>query len=122
MLRVRGVRGATTVDENTPEAIIKATEEVLRAMIEANNILETDVASVLFTMTPDLTASFPARAARNLGWTNTALLGFQESAVPTGLKRCIRVLIHWNTEKAQDEIEHVYLRGAQVLRPDLRRA
>lgn len=122
MLRVRGVRGATTVDENTPEAIIKATEEVLRAMIEANSILETDVASVLFTMTPDLTASFPARAARNLGWTNTALLGFQESAVPTGLKRCIRVLIHWNTEKTQDEIEHIYLRGAQVLRPDLRRA
>lgn len=118
---IRGVRGATTADDNTPDAIIKATEDVLRAMIETNNIDEDDVASVLFTMTPDLTACYPARAARNLGWTNTALLGFQESAVPTGLKRCIRVLIHWNTEKPIAEIEHIYMKGAQVLRPDLKR-
>ncbi|MAU10888.1 MAG: chorismate mutase [Anaerolineaceae bacterium] len=115
---VRGARGAITVSEDTEDAILVATEEVLRAMIEANDIREEMVASALFTTTPDLTSCYPAKAARLIGWTNTALLGFQEIQVPTGLKMCIRVLIHWNTDLAMSEVEHIYLRGAQVLRPD----
>jgi chorismate mutase len=115
---VRGARGAITVEEDTEEAIIAATEEVLRALIEANDIREEMVASALFTTTPDLTACYPAKAARLIGWTNTALMGFQEIHVPVGLKLCIRVLIHWNTDRPLSEVEHIYLRGAQVLRPD----
>jgi len=118
---MRGARGAITVAANTEESILEATEEVLRAMIEANDIQEEMVASVLFTTTPDLTACYPAKAARNIGWSNTALLGFQEIHVPTGLSMCIRVLIHWNTGKSLEDVEHIYLRGAQVLRPDLKK-
>lgn len=118
-VKMRGVRGATTVDVNTTDAILEATEEVLVTMIENNQIVEEDVASVLFTTTPDLTACFPAKAARNLGWRQAALMGFQEIDVPNGLKMCIRVLIHWNTEKEIGEIKHVFLRGARALRPDL---
>ena len=118
-VKMRGVRGATTVTENTTDAILQATEEVLVTLIERNNIVEEDVASVLFTTTPDLTACFPAKAARNLGWRQVALMGFQEVDVPTGLKMCIRVLIHWNTEKEISELQHVFLRGARALRPDL---
>ncbi len=117
--RVRGVRGAITVDEDSAEAILQAARELLRAMIAANTIDEDDVASVIFTCTPDLTAAYPAKAARDIGWQSTALMGCQEMPVPGGLPRCIRVLIHWNTTKGQREIQHVYLRGAQVLRPDL---
>lgn len=118
-MMVRGVRGAITVDEDSAEAIWGATGELLAAMIEANSIDERDVASVIFTTTSDLTAAFPARAARELGWTQTALMGMQEMAVPGGLGQCIRVLIHWNTVKNIDELVHVFLRGATVLRPDL---
>lgn len=116
---MRGVRGATTVTENTVDAILTATEELLRVMIESNGIDPEFVASVLFTTTPDLTATYPARAARQLGWTQTPLMGFQEIHVPDGMCLCIRVLIHWNTEKRQDEIVHVYLREAVQLRPDV---
>lgn len=116
---VRGVRGATTAESNTEEAIIKATEDVLQEMIDTNGIQQEYVASILFTSTPDLTACYPAKAARNLGWSQTALLGFQEMDVPDGLKRCIRVLIHWNTDKPIDDVQHVYQRGAEILRPDL---
>ncbi|MDQ7025418.1 MAG: chorismate mutase [Anaerolineae bacterium] len=118
-MMVRGVRGAITVDENTAEAILDATDEALRMMIEANGIVEEEVASVLFTTTPDLTACFPAKAARNLGWRRAALMGFQEVDVPEGLKMCVRVLIHWNTTKNIDEIQHIFLRGAIALRPDI---
>jgi chorismate mutase len=79
-----------------------------------------EVASALFTVTPDLTAAFPARAARDLGWRDVPLLDAQEVPVPDSLPGCVRVLIHWNTEKAQSEIRHVYLRGAAVLRPDMK--
>jgi chorismate mutase len=119
MMMVRGVRGAITVAENTAEAILDATDEVLRVMIETNGIVEDDVASVLFTTTPDLTACFPAKAARNLGWRRAALMGFQEVDVSDGLKMSVRVLIHWKTTKSMDDIQHIFLRGAVALRPDI---
>ena len=115
----RGIRGAITVDANTPQAILDATAELLTAMIEANGIRPENVASVIFTATPDLNAEFPALAARCLGWNDVALLCGQEMAVPGSLAMCLRVLLHVNTDKSADEIAHVYLRGAQALRPDL---
>ena len=116
---IRGIRGATTVESNAQEAILQATQELLGKMIESNGIVEDDVASVLFSATPELDDTFPAKAARMMGWTRTALMGFQEADVKHGLPMCIRVLIHWNTDKSLDEIRHVFLRGAVVLRPDL---
>jgi chorismate mutase len=116
---VRGVRGATTVERNNPVNILKATRELLETLVEANGIDPADVASVIFTTTPDLGAAFPARAARELGWRDVALLGAQEADVDGGPERCIRVLIHWNTNCRQDEVIHSYLRGAKHLRPDL---
>ena len=118
-MMVRGVRGAITVDVDHAETIWQATRELLSQIIEANNIQEEDVASVFFTTTPDLVSAYPARAARDMGWTQTALMGMQEVAVPGGLERCIRILIHWNTDKHIDELEHIFLRGAVILRPDL---
>jgi chorismate mutase len=119
MMMVRGARGAITVEENTAEAILEATEELMRALLEANDIHEDAVASVLFTTTPDLNACFPAKAARNLGWRQAALMGFQEVDVPDGLRMCIRVLIHWNTTRTLDQVQHIFLRRAIALRPDL---
>ncbi|XWX04789.1 chorismate mutase [Aggregatilineales bacterium SYSU G02658] len=119
MLMVRGVRGAITADANTAEAIHAATTEVLREIVRLNGIQPEDVASVLFTTTPDLNAAFPAKAARDMGWHQVALMGFQEMDVPDGVKLCIRVLVHWNTTKQQHELEHVYLKGAVSLRPEL---
>jgi len=116
---IRGVRGATTVEHNSKRAIIEATQELLAAMIDANGIAEDDVASILFTATPGLDAAYPAAAARALGWTRTALMGFQEAHVIDGLQQCVRVLIHWNTDKLMDEIQHIFLRDAVQLRPDL---
>jgi chorismate mutase len=116
----RGIRGATTVKENTAEAILAATRELLALIVEANDLKVEDVASAIFTTTPDLTAAFPAKAAREMGWRDVALLDAQEIPVPGSLERCIRVLIHWNTERSAAEIRHVYLRGAQTLRPDWR--
>lgn len=115
----RGVRGATTVDHNEAKAILNATRELLEAMVSANGIQQEDLSSVMFTMTPDLDADFPAKAARQMGWTTVPLLDAREIPVPGSLNRCIRVLMHWNTDKAQNDIEHLYLRGAQSLRPDL---
>ncbi len=115
----RGVRGAITVESNTQEAILQATRELLQAMADANGIQPADIASIFFTVTPDLSAAHPAQAARELGWRHTALMCAVEILVPASLPRCVRVLMHWNTEKSQEEIVHVYLRGAQVLRPDL---
>ncbi len=114
----RGVRGATTASADTPEAIHQATRELLEAMIAANGIAQEDVASVLFTATPDLAAAYPATAARQLGWTEAALMTAVEMAPPQSLPRCIRILIHWNTARTQHEIQHVYIRGAEALRPD----
>lgn len=119
MMKFRGVRGATTAEANTAEAILRATRELLEALIQENGIEEDDVASVIFTTTPDLNAAFPAKAARDLGWHRTALLGCQEIDHPEGITRCIRVLVHWNTPRSLDEIKHVYMEGAMILRPDL---
>ncbi len=118
-IRVRGVRGATTVHENTAEAILDATQKLLEEIVKANAIEEDDVASVIFTTTSDLNAVFPAKAGRDMGWHRTALMGAQEVDVPNGIPMCIRILVHWNTEKTLDEIQHVYMHGAMALRPDL---
>lgn len=115
----RGIRGATTVERDTADEILMATQELLACIVEANSLETHDVGSVLFTMTPDLAAAFPAAAARDLGWQDVALMDAQEIPVPGSLPRCIRVLIHWNTETAQEEIRHIYLRNAAALRPDL---
>jgi chorismate mutase len=116
---VRGIRGAITVTRDEPGLILDATEKLLRAIVEANPFAPEDVASALFTVTPDLVSEFPAAAARRMGWTLVPLLNFTEIGVPGRLERCIRVLIHVNTDLAQDAIQHVYLEGARVLRPDL---
>jgi chorismate mutase len=115
----RGVRGATTVEADDREQILKATRQLLALMIRRNGIESTDVGSVIFTVTGDIRAEFPALAARQLGWIEVPLLCAYELSVPDGLPRCIRVLIHWNTDKPQSKIQHVYLREAQRLRPDL---
>jgi chorismate mutase len=115
---LRGVRGATTVEENTSAAILKATREMLALIIRANEIDANDVCSALFTTTTDLNAEFPALAARQLHWMNVALMCGHEMDVPGSLRRCVRVLIHWNTTKSAEEIVHVYIRGAEKLRPD----
>jgi chorismate mutase len=115
---LRGLRGATTAAANTSEAILEATEELLRALQEANAFRPEDVESAIFTSTPDLTAEYPARAARHLGWDGVPLLGASEVGVPDGLPRCIRLLLHLYTTKAPRELKHIYLRGAAQLRPD----
>ena len=114
----RGVRGATTVKANTREAILEATAELLQAMAEANGLDSEDVASAFFTSSADLNAEFPALAARQMGWTDVALLCGHEMQVPGSLLMCLRILLHVNTEKKASEIVHVYLHGARVLRPD----
>lgn len=114
----RGVRGAISVEENTAEAILAATRELLYTMIQANGIGVEDVVSAIFTTTPDLNAAHPALAARQLGWSEVSLLCSQEIGVPGSLPRCVRILIHWNTTRRPPEIQHVYLGKASVLRPD----
>lgn len=114
----RGVRGATTVKSNSRTEILRETRRVLALIIRLNGIQPEEVASAIFTTTRDLNAEYPALAARQLGWLDTALLCGHEMDVPHGLPRCIRVLVHWNTTKSIDEIRHVYLGEATVLRPD----
>src|SRR4051812_4334160 len=115
---LRGLRGATTAAANTSDAILDATEELLSALRDANGFAPEDVESAIFTTSPDLNADYPARAARRLGWTEVPLLGAAEVAVPTGLPRCIRVLLHFYTTKSQRALKHMYLREASKLRPD----
>ena len=117
-VRVRGIRGAITVDSNSSEDILAASRELLTEMVSANDIQPDDVAAVIFTTTPDLNAEFPARAAREMGWKEVALLCGHEMAVPGSLTACLRILLLVNTEKRADEIVHAYLLGARVLRPD----
>ncbi|MCL4395906.1 MAG: chorismate mutase [Chloroflexi bacterium] len=118
-MTVRGIRGATTATANTREAILDATRELLLAIVAENHVDLADVASVYFTVTPDLDAAFPARAARDLGWNDIPLLDAQAPRVADDLRRCIRVLVHWNSERPTAEISNVYLREARTLRPDL---
>lgn len=115
----RAIRGAISVDSNNADAILAATRALLERMVAENGVAEEDVVSVVFTATPDLTAAFPARAARDLGWNDIPLMCMQEMAVPGGVPGCIRVLIHWNTDRARKEIRHVYLGRARDLRPDI---
>lgn len=115
----RGIRGATTVESNSPEAILEATKELLAAMMKTNEIEVDYVASAFFTATPDLNAEFPALAARELGWTHVALMCGHEMNKPGGLPMCLRIMLHVNTDKAAQDVKHVYLRGARVLRPDI---
>ena len=117
---IRGIRGATTVTADQPELILQATRELLEEILEENkNMHPEDVASAIFTVTDDLVSTFPAQAARAMGWSLVPMLCAREIPVPGSLPRVIRVLVHWNTELAQNEITHVYLREAVKLRPDL---
>lgn len=120
---MRGIRGATSVETDTPELILKATRELLEETLRANRI-ETfeEVVSVIFTMTTDLTSTFPAEAARTMGMNFVPLLCASEIPVPGSLPRCIRILLHVNTERSQREIVHVYLHEAKKLRPDVNSA
>jgi chorismate mutase len=114
----RGIRGATTAAANTREAILEATRDMVARLIAANDLRAEDVASAIFSTTPDLNAEFPAVAARELGWLDTALFCTHEMAVPGSLPRCIRVLLHWNTTRRADVVVHVYVREASSLRPE----
>lgn len=115
---MRGIRGATTVETNSPDAILEATTELLAEMMQANDLKVDDLASVFFTTTHDLNAEFPAVAARRLGWHDIALMCGHEMDVPGSLAMCLRILLHANTEREPHQLVHVYLRGAKVLRPD----
>lgn len=120
---IRGIRGAIDVQEDSAEEILRATRVLLTEILEANPGLQsTEIASVIFTCTEDLISAYPARAAREMGWQAVPMICSQEIPVPGGLPRCIRVLLHWNTELSQGEIKHVYLGQAANLRPDLKRA
>lgn len=116
MTRVRGIRGATTADHNTKEAVLEATGELLEKLIEANAIDADDVAAAFFTTTHDLNAEFPAVAARRLGWEYVALMCGHEMAIADAQARCIRILILLNTDKRPQELSNIYLRGAATLR------
>jgi chorismate mutase len=117
---MRAVRGATTAAHDDPDEIYHATGELLVALMSENGLSRTDIVSAVFTATPDLSSAFPAQAARDLGWVDVPLLCAVEIDVPRSVKRCIRVLLHAETE--QTSLRAVYLRGAEDLRPDLQAA
>lgn len=119
-MRMYGIRGATTVEKNDKDEIIRETQVLMQNIIEKNNLSEQNVVSIIFTTTPDLNAEFPSKACRLLGWTNTAMLGAVEADVPHGLKLCIRVLVHANLED-KSTVKHIYLKRAVALRPDFAR-
>ena len=117
---VRGVRGAITVSQDDPLEILTATRELVEALIDENpTMICEEMASILFTVTDDIVSVYPAQAAREMGWFQVPLMCAREIPVENSLQFCIRVLIHWNTDLSQDEINHVYLGEAAVLRPDL---
>jgi chorismate mutase len=119
-MAVRGIRGAITVGDDTPELILEATQELLSMiMIENPSMKTADICSAIFSLTEDLISVFPAKAARQMGWNEVPLFCTKEIPVPNSLPKCIRVLIHWNTELSQKQIKHVYLREAIRLRPDI---
>jgi len=122
-MAVRGVRGATSVPADTREGVLEATRELLQEVLRTNQIVDfDDIVSILFTTTPDLTSTFPAEAARELGMNQVPLLCASEIAVSGRLPRCVRLLMHLNTEKPAKAIVHVYLREARALRPDIHSA
>jgi chorismate mutase len=119
-MTIRGIRGATTVTSDRPDLILQATCELLETIFYKNDGIQLDeIASAFFTTTEDIASAYPALAARQMGWDQVPMLCAREIPVPGSLPLCIRVLIHWNTDKEQNEIQHVYLRDAVKLRPDL---
>jgi chorismate mutase len=118
---VRAIRGATQADRDDRESILEATDELVRSVLERNAVDPADLISILFTATPDLTAEFPAYAARRLGLTDVPLLCATEMAVPGAMPRVLRLLAHVDMDRSRSEIRHVYLRGAAALRTDLPR-
>ncbi|HWV22993.1 MAG TPA: chorismate mutase [Thermomicrobiales bacterium] len=114
----RGIRGATTAGANTAEDILEATQELVEVLIALNDLKSEDIASAIFTTTPDLTAMFPAAAARAFGWTEVPMVCSHEMSVPGALEKAVRVLVHVNTTRSSSEIRHVYLKGAKQLRPE----
>lgn len=119
---IRGMRGAITVSADTEVEIVSAAEELFLEMIKVNSIKPDEVASVFISLTEDLCAAFPAKALRKLpGWTYVPVMCMREVPVPNSLERCIRVMMHVNTDLPQEEITHIYLRDAVVLRPDLKK-
>ena len=119
MIGIIAIRGATTCLTNTKESILEATSELLRAVIALNEVDNRDIVSIIFTATPDITAAFPAQAARMIGLTDVPLLGAQELAVDGAPQLCIRVMLHTTQSRERSEVRHVYQNGARVLRPDL---
>ena len=119
-MAIRGIRGATTVPADEPDSILQATRELLEEILDENpGMKPEDTASAIFTVTEDLASTFPAQAARQMGWGLVPMMCAREIPVPGSLRKVIRVLVHWNTETPQNEITHVYLRDAVKLRPDL---
>ncbi len=119
-MTTRGIRGATTIESDSEGNVLSATRELLDAILAANpDLNEGDISSALFTATEDIASAYPALAARQMGWSLVPLICAREIHVPGSLPLCIRVLIHWNTDKEQSAIKHVYLRNSVVLRPDL---
>ena len=119
-MAVRGLRGATTVEQNVATEILAATRELLQELLSANGISTyEEIVSAVFTTTPDVNAVFPAEAARSLGLSQVPLLCASEIAVPNSMPRCIRILLHVNTDQPQSAMKHVYLREAKRLRPDM---
>jgi chorismate mutase len=116
-MATRGIRGATTVERNDRDEILKATRELLEVIVRLNGLRPDDIAYAWFTVTPDLDAEFPAFAARELGWTDVPLMCGREIPVPGAIAGCIRVLIDWNTAKGQREVRHAFLHRAKELRP-----
>lgn len=114
----RGIRGATTAAANTAEDILEATQEMVNVLIGLNALRSDDIVSAVFTTTPDLTAMFPAAAARLFGWTEVPMMCAHEMSVPGSLQKAVRVLLHVNTTRTPSEIRHVYLKGARQLRPE----
>jgi chorismate mutase len=115
-MKIRGIRGATTVENNKREDVLSATKELLLALVKSNSINIDDIASIIFTVSQDLDAEFPAVAAREIGWNDTPLLCATEIPVKGSLAKCIRILIHLNTDKSLQDIKHIYLKNAVNLR------
>lgn len=118
-MTLRGIRGAITIEEDREDAVLSSTRELLLELQRQNDFGPDDIASIFFSVTPDIRSAFPAVAARTMGWDKVPLLCFQEIDVSGALRLCIRILVHINTAKRQDEIKHVYLKGARQLRMDL---
>jgi chorismate mutase len=116
---LRALRGATTVDEDTPKQITERVVFLLQEMLRRNEVDHDDLVSIIFTATPDIHSMFPPAAARTIGLGDVPLLGASELDVAGGVERCIRVMIHLNSERSRSEMRHVYLEGASHLRDDL---